>query len=394
MSSPEAHSATVRSPGQVGAVAVGAVVSMVGFRVGILRGGLVGVDLGLALLGWWAAGRLGSEDRPAEVIGAIWRRAWPALLVAVGLAVVWALTTAATRYDAVVRGQALGLAGGYGNWHLLALGPPEELATRNVTPLQSLWPWSVVLQSLAVLLVLHLASRPMARQRPEARDPLAVAAAVAGAVALAVALAMLAAGASGQALLLATPGCAAALLLGAAVGASGPTSLSSSIRAIAFGLRWFAAVGLAALALVAEPGDGIGSVAPLVAPVLAAVLVAGTVPWPPGRRSRAAAPDIDPWTALVAVAVLHGPAIALLAGPGSSVPPAIGALVGVAIALVLAALVALACGRLSWERLAIDRRRVLLPPLAVLLVVVLFSATGAFHWAGPTPRSGSSIGGP
>ena len=62
------------------------------------------------------------------------------------------------------------------------------VTSRNVTPLQSLWPWSVVLQSLAVLLVLHLASRPMARQRPEARDPLAVAAAVAGAVALAVAL--------------------------------------------------------------------------------------------------------------------------------------------------------------------------------------------------------------
>ena len=45
------------------------------------------------------------------------------------------------------------------------------------------------------------------------------------------------------------------------------------------------------------------------------------------------------------------------------------------------------------DREAVDLRRVLVPPIALLLVVALFSATGAFHWEGPQPRRSSADAG-
>ena len=380
------------SVGHVLPLATVAVGALLAFRLGLLAGGLVAVDVVLALLGWWlasaavAGGSLRSRSTDA------WRRAWPPAIGALVLAWAWVLVTDSTRYDTRVRGEALGLVAGSGNWQLLLVGPVERSASRGASVLQPLWLVAVAVQLALVLALAWWATRPRARRHPGTRDPLVVVALALAVAALVVVAVQVVAGAGGQTMLLSTWSRAAAFFLGAALGALRPGPWTSELRAVVLGTRWIAAAVLVVLAVLAAPdSEWWTSGGVLVLPLVAAIVVAAAVPWPPGRRSRAAPSDIDPWLVLVSVWFLHGPAFALARSLVADAPAVAAGVLGLLVLAVATLLVVLVSSRLTWTPEAVERRCVLVPPVAVLLIVLLFSATGAFHWSGPAPRSDVSV---
>ncbi|MEZ5177659.1 MAG: hypothetical protein R2746_05070 [Acidimicrobiales bacterium] len=104
--------------GRLLALAAGATLAVVGFRAGVVPGGQVGVDVLLAAAGWWFGSGAVAAGRVARW-GEALHRAWPGALAALVGALVWVLLTEDTSRDRAVRGAALALLGGYGNWHQL-----------------------------------------------------------------------------------------------------------------------------------------------------------------------------------------------------------------------------------------------------------------------------------
>lgn len=372
-------------------LAAGAAGAAVAFRAGVLPGGLVGVDVALALFGWWLAGAVAAGAPLAELLGLVWRRLWPPVLAAILLAVVWVWFVPSTRLDTVVRGQALAVFGGYGNWHLLAVGPLESPERRLFTPLQHLWPLGVAVQLVVLFALAAAASRPRARRRPEHRDPLVLVCAALAVGSALVSIVQMLLGASGQGVLL-TPAAHGVAFFGAAsFGAVARGPLADGLRALALGTRWIAVALLVGVALFASPeSTWWPSGVAVVGSVLAVVVVAGWVPWPPGRVSHARPPAIDPWMAIVSFWILQAPAAALAAPSLTGLPSVVAAIAGLAFGALLAVGVTLGASRLSLAPEALERRQVLVPPLVVLLLVLVLSSTGAFHWERPHPRPGAA----
>lgn len=377
--------------GHVLVLALVAVGGLVSFRVGLLAGGLVGVDLAMALIGWWFASNVAAGAAFGELLGLVWRRLWPSLLVAVVLATGWVLVVPSTRLDPLVRGQVLGLFGGYGNWHQLALGPAEVARHRLTTPLQHLWVVGVLVSCIGALGLAVWASRPRARRRVGQRDPLVLLGLGVSASCAAATVISMVLGASGQGLLLVPFAHGVALFAGVAWGATGPGPGADAARSILWGVRWFMAAGLAVAALVAAPDSDWWRLGGAVAvPLVAAAVVAAWTPWPPGALSPARPHAIDHWMVLISTWVFHVPALALLAPARTSLPAWLASALGVALAVGLGVAVTTAASVLSVQPASIEVRKVVLPPIAVLLVVLLFSATGAFHWSSPHPRPGAA----
>jgi uncharacterized membrane protein len=87
----------------------------------------------------------------------------------------------------------------------------------------------------------------------------------------------------------------------------------------------------------------------------------------------------------VALAVLHGPCLALAAALVD--PAAVAAGLGTVLALAVAGATAVTAQHLADDRAAVDRRLVLVPPIALGCLVLVFSLTGAFHWTDTRPAS-------
>ncbi len=380
---------TVR-PGVLG-LGAAAVAAMAGFRLGVLPGGLIGVDVALALLGAWLASPTADGSAPVARMVRAWRLLWVPTFAAVGLAVVWVLVEPSVRMDATVRGEGLAAFGGYANWHQFLVGPPETLTTRLASPLQHLWAPAVALQAVAVWWFVAAAGRRRRVRHPDRRPIEPAVFAVLGGASLVAGLGLLALGASGQTLLLATVPRASAFLLGAALGAAGRSSTGELLGSIAEGSRWLALVVLAVCAVFAGPMTTFGRVAGVtLVPIFAVVAVAasrGSAEQPDEGDVLASSRPDPRWSLLVAWWFVLTPVLAVVAAALSDAPTVVIDLVGLVLATLLTVPVAFACDRLSDSPGAVERRRVLAPPAAVALLVVLASVTGAFHWEGPQPRS-------
>lgn len=362
---------------ELGVVAAGL---WVGFRFDVVPGGQVGVDLLLALAGWWVGARMVADRRGLPAARLALGATWPAVLAALALTIAWVLLTASTTADVLVRGEALGLLGGYGNWHQLAWGPSELGGTRLFTSLQHAWPVAIAAQLLGAWWLLVVAVG-----RRGSRAVVRVGAVI-GSIGVVVALAAPAVGVSDDAILLATPLRGLGFWWGAVLGAAGPSALRWEARARSA----LAIPGLVLLALAAAaPPDSSwwrdgGSV---LAGVAAVVAVAAAVGWadpsaPPPPRPRL----LDPWVALVSFVVVHGAVLVVMDADVEGYAQAVaqfGALVAaIAIAVGISVLATTQFRTVD----AVERRRVFVPAVGMLLVIVLFSVTGAFAWSSPGPR--------
>lgn len=390
---PAAPSTVGSSSGHLLPVAAVAVGALVGFRMGLVPGGIVAVDVLLALFGWWLGSAVSAEGGLRERAVHAWVAWWPPALAAVGLACCWVLINGSTARDAVVRGQALAAFGGYGNWHLLAVGPREADGSLLATPLQHLWLGAVAAQLFAAFALAWWLTRPRARRRVDARDPLVVVGLVLWVASVLVIVGQMVAGSGGQALLLATWSRGGAFFLGVSLGALRPGPAADTVRAVLVGTRWIAVAMVVVLAALASPtSTAWRSGGALGVPVLAALVVGSFLPWPPGRRSRALPPALDPWSLLVAFWVLHVPVLAYL--ERTTVPTVVADVVGLVVAGALAVAVVSLVRLLPEGDEARQWRTVLIPPVVVLLFVVLFSVTGAFHWFSPYRLDGALGSGP
>lgn len=391
-------------------LAAGATLLVIGFRAGAVPGGQVGVDLLLAAAGWW----FGSGAVAAGAVGPRWsealHRVWPGALAALLGATAWVLVTDDTTRDRVVRGAALGLLGGYGNWHQLSVGPSELGRTHLQSPLAHLWPWAVAVQAALAFSVLFWLARAFGTRRRGRPHPVVLPTLVLAGALLVWSVVLLVGDASPAHLLLDTRVRGVAFLLGAAVGAAGTSPLGRLLRSAA------ATAGIVALALLAVLAAG-GSPrstlwqdgGALAAPVLAALAVTLAAPWPARRRStderavdgavdgdpvaagRLAGSAVDPWNVLVAALLVHGPVLALASPARTHLPWAGARLVGLVLVALASIAVAGAAGRLGRTEAARERRRVLLPPAFVAVLLLLLSATGAFHWEHTRPLTPEEI---
>ncbi len=369
-----------------------AVVAVLGFRLGVVPGGQVGVDVLLAAAGAWWAGALdrpgargGGRGAAAEVV----HRVWPAGLAAVTLAVGWVLLASSTAFDVATRGQGLALVGGYGNWHQLAEGPSDAAVPPSATPLQGGWAWAVLVQCALVWAVTRAATRPWAHRRPDAIDPAAWVALGLAALGLVATAALALTGSDADRLSLGTDVRAAPFLLGAAWTALGPerrARLGPRVAALWPSASVVVVVGL----VVGGAGSewvAVGFLA-VVGPAAAILLVATdptVVAEPGGGRSGLAVPAWmpSPSALLVAVLAVH-PAVFALARLGG-LPRAASVVMGLAALVPVALAVAGAADRVPSGGAGAEARRVLVPAAGFLLVVALFIVTGAFHWTGPQP---------
>ncbi|MEZ5177658.1 MAG: hypothetical protein R2746_05065 [Acidimicrobiales bacterium] len=183
-----------------------------------------------------------------------------------------------------------------------------------------------------------------------------------------------------------------AFLLGAAVGAAGPSPLGRLLRSTAASAGVVALGLLGLLAVAAGPSSSLWrDGAALASPILAALAVAWAAPAlgaaggarrPPGPRS---------------VGGPGGGAARARPGAGAGVagqdPPAVGRSAG--------------GGHRAGRRggggggragrparpvpAALERRRVLLPPAFVAVLILILSATGAFHWEHTRPLTPEEI---
>jgi hypothetical protein len=350
---------------------VGGVVATIAFRLGVLPGGSFGVDLLLGAAGGWVA----LHGRAA--IASAWRVAWPLAFVVIGASIFWVYVTTSTALDATVRGQGLALLGGYGNWHQISRGPLEVLASRWDAPTQHLWAVAVLVQCVLVWSLLERwTARRADRGRRRLVDPSAPAvllacAGMAGGVVAA------AGGASGQSLLLATPTRGAAFFLVAGI-ASRPAWGASEVAAA------LVRPAVAAFAVVLAFGAPDGAIArfagPTLVPVLAATLVLAAS-MPVGARERRGV-----WFAAVAAWAIATPSLAIAASLLEDAPAVAVAIIGSAIAAASTTLIALGRVAVPAPLRAGEWRRVVVPPLAVAMIVLLYSATGAYRWESPQPR--------
>lgn len=368
-------------------VVLAGVAATVLFRLGVLPGGMVGVDVLLAALGWWLASAGPGIGPLRRRTGEAWSYVWRPVVGAIVLAIAWVAAEESTRRDPLVRGEALAILGGYANWHQFALGPIEQASSRIAAPLQHGWALAVLVQCVLVWFLVVAATRGRAARRPDQRDPVVLVALVLAVIGLLVGVGLAASGASGQAIVLATPVRAVAFFLGVSAGAAGGGDWGAALRDKVLPARWLAVGGLVVAAVLGTPGSDLGRWAwAVMVPAFAAIAVISSIPWPPAAPSRSrsrAVVDDRGWAALVAAWILVPPSIALADAVLSDAP---AVLVDVAGLVLAAAAVAVAVGVrsvASMDLAAVERRRVLVPPLVVALLVVLFSLTGAFHWEAP-----------
>ena len=168
-----------------------------------------------------------------------------------------------------------------------------------------------------------------------------------------------------------------------------PDELGELARSIAGGTRWFAVAGLGLCAVLAGPQTSFGRIAGVTIVPLFAVLVVGA--W--AVRPSAERPAPDPggearlWSILVCSWFALTPALAIVRVAVGDAPTVVVDIVGLLLAAAITVPLALVARELSADPVARERRRVLGPPGAVLLLVILGSATGAFHWESPKPRA-------
>jgi hypothetical protein len=367
-------------------LAAAAVVAIVAFRAGVLPGGQLGYDLLLGLAAHRMVRLVRSGSSVRSVVTRTFSAAWPGAIAAILLAVVWVLLTPSTRWDATVRGEALGIVGGYGNWHQLARGPAEAGWPPVHTPLQGVWAWSVLVQIGAVWAVVWTAVLGIARRRVRL-------------------------GRSGNSGIL-------AFRLSSVVGelhvvaaavtialASAPTvALSTVTRGLGFSvamlaaafvmrhpdhavLRWARRAGpgplvVFAVAVLAVRSTGavdlrVGLV--VVALVVVAAVLGATAPAP-------APADVDRpvETAAVTVVWLAGPAFAIARGSDLGLPWPLGVVTGLVLLGVATAGVLDLARRRGGDARAVERRRVLGPAAVVVALILVASVTGAFRWQAPT----------
>jgi len=357
------------------------------FRLGLLPGGLVGIDVILAALGWWfasgGAGVAGLRRRTALA----WSTVWRPLIAAIVLTIGWVGVATPTRLDPLVRGEVLATLGGYANWHQLSLGPIEQLSSRVDAPMQHAWALAVVVQCLLVWFVAVAATRGRAASRPDRHDPAVTAGLVLVVGGVVGGIALVVSGASGQALMLATPVRAVAFFLGAIAGAAGNSRWGASLRAKVLPARWLGVAGLALAAVFGSPTSDIGRWGwAVLVPILAAIVVVAALAWPPSTGDDGPHTVTEGWSALVAAWVLLTPSVAFVRAAFADAPAVLVGLAGLAVAAAATALVVWLGSIASMDGRAVERRRVLVPPLVVALLVALFSLTGAFHWEAPQTR--------
>jgi len=197
-----------------------AVVAVVAFHAGHLRGGFGGVDLFFVLSGFLITGLLRqswSSTRSLD-LRAFWarraRRLLPALLAMLAVVVpVWSAWFSTPAERSILRGDALATLAYVANWHQIAEGRSYWAATLAQSPLEHTWSLSVEEQ---LYLVWPLTLLALLRWRGPALVK-RVAPALAVGLALATALAAATGAVSLEVLYLATPSRAAALLAGAAL---------------------------------------------------------------------------------------------------------------------------------------------------------------------------------
>lgn len=372
-----------------GAVAGGAIASVVAYRVGLVDGGLVGLQVLVGLVGWWLGsappGLAGLRQRGSEA----WSRLWVPVLVTVAGAVVWVGITPTMRHDVVLRGEALGLFGVHGNWQQLARGPVEGAPGDLVTPLQHVWFTSVVVQLVLVWAV--IAAWSTWGRRGRAR-PVAAPCAVLALVAVAWTVLALALGAGEQTLVLATPAYGAAFAFGALLGAEDQRTLGRTVREFA-ARTWSLALGLLVLvALVGRPGSTLAVLlGAVVVPLATTIVLAAAAPQRGPHPPPVIGGRVDLWATLVAVWLLHGPTLALTDPARTGWPTALAVTAGIVLTVLLALAVGVGRQHRSDEPARVELRRVLAPPAAVALLVALGSITGAFHWFSPRPEARSTV---
>lgn len=392
--------------GSLLALAAAATVLAVGFRAGAVPGGQVGIDVLLAAAGWWfGAGAVRSDGVRGRWAQAL-RLVWPGALAAIGGATAWILLTEDATRDRVVRGAALGLLGGYGNWHQLSVGPSELARTHLQSPLQHLWPWAVAIQAALAFSLLFWLATSLAHQKRGRPHPVVLPTLVLSAASLVWSIVLVVGDGSPAHLVLDIRVRGVAFLLGAAVGAAGASPLGRLLRSAASSAGIVALGVLGILAVLAPPHSSFWQDGgALASPVLAALAVTLAAPKPSrrpvpsgataGETATATAGDpwrgLDPWAVLVTVLLVHGPVLTLASPARTHLPWAAARLLGLVLVVLASVAVAAAASRLDESAAAAERRRVLLPPVFVAAVLLLLSATGAFHWEQTRPLTPQEI---
>ena len=377
-------------------LAGGGMAAFVLFRAGIAPGGQVGADVLLACAGWWFGLTMVATGSVRAPWGEALHRVWPAVLAALAAVILWLVSTPQNGQDRVVRGAALAVFGGYGNWHLISVGPTEAGPTHLVSPLQSLWPFAVAVQGALVFTVLFAVVTRVAKVRRGRPHPVVLPALVVSALVLVWGVVVVFGSSSPDRLVADSRIRGVTFLVAAAIGAAGTSPLGRLIRALSGNVTLLAGAVLVIMALFAKPGSAAWTDGGTLASVLFAVaLVVAAAPWPPRPvgdvvgdvvgDEPAGLAGVDLWGVLVAVFFLHGPVLALLAPVRTHLPWLLARLVGLAFLAAISVGVSVLTARMSRSPEAAERRRVLVPPVFVVTMVAIFSLTGAFHWEGPRP---------
>jgi peptidoglycan/LPS O-acetylase OafA/YrhL len=200
-----------------------AVAGVLLFHAGHLVGGYLGVDLFFVLSGFLITSLLLSERIRTGRVGlsAFWsrraRRLLPALLAVLAAVAVYAAVWAAPTELAGIRADALATLGYVANWHTIAAGHSYWDLFRSPSPLEHTWSLAIEEQFYLVWPLVVLAMVAIGRRKP-ARAVLFGASGLA-VLSLVRMLLLYAPGGDPQRVYLGTDTRAAALLLGAALGA-------------------------------------------------------------------------------------------------------------------------------------------------------------------------------
>jgi len=375
------------------------VVAVLLARAGLVPGGGLGYDLLLALIGRRFVLAVGRGTSPRAAAARSFAAAWPGAVAAVVLAVGWILLTRDVSHDALVRGEALAVLGGYGNWHQLAFGPSEVAGSSTISPLQGAWAWSVLVQVAAVWLLVWTGVVALARHRAasgRAGRPISTALVISSVVAaahlLVAVVVVVMASSDGVALSTATRG----------LGFSGAALVTVALlkrpdvldRLSVELVRRTALAVFGCLVLVSSWSSGIGVRAGgILAAVVAAALVVslGLDGAPVERTERGSGLATRPVAALDELVVftivwVAGPAMAIGRGDRLGLPWPVGVIVGLVLSGVAVGVTVSAARRRQPGEAALERRRVLGPAGVAVLMIVVFSVTGAFHWDRPMTR--------
>ena len=232
-----------------------AVVAVVAYHLGVLRGGFLGVDVFFALCGFPTPGH--TPHRPPSIPSGRarwWMKRYRRLTPAVAVVVLAVLVAFATRTGVVMN--AIATLTWWQNWHLIVEGKPYWAASPSA--LRHAWSLSIEEQFYAFWPVIMLSTLAAARRLRMRRPGLAVAAvAIAGATA-SFALSFVMALTEGMSLTRSYYGTdtrIGGLLLGCAIAALASELDISKARPIATVAALPAGLGLIALTVLITPED-------------------------------------------------------------------------------------------------------------------------------------------